>query len=124
MRLRKTGTFYRRRASEGYFRVFILGLMTLLLPAISPAQGQRQQLSNIPSSMSDLASQNMSKVAASASDIKAVLLKEPGIMVELKRWVAKDSTDHGQIVGEAELSENAIFDRLDNDVEFRSVATI
>lgn len=74
--------------------------------------------------MSDLASQNLNKVAASAPDIKAVLLKEPGIMVELKRWVARDATDHGQIVGETELSENAIFDRLENDVEFRSIATV
>jgi polysaccharide export outer membrane protein len=125
MSLTKTGTFHRRRASTGHFYTVLLGLIIILIfPAISPAQGQQQQLNGFPGSKSDLASQNMNKVAASASDIKAVLLKEPGIMVELKRWVAKDSTDHGQIVGETELSEYAIFDRLDNDVEFRSVATI
>jgi protein involved in polysaccharide export with SLBB domain len=125
MSLTKTGTSHRRRASTGLFCTVLLGLLIILnFPAISPAQERQQQLNSIPRSTSDLASQNMNKVAASASDIKAVLLKEPGIMVELKRWVAKDSTDHGQIVGETELSEYAIFDRLENDVEFRSVATI
>ncbi len=65
----------------------------------------------------------MSRVAASSPEIKAVLLKESGLMVELKRWVAKDSTEHGQIVGDAELSDYAIFDRLEADIQFRSVAT-
>ncbi len=44
-------------------------------------------------------------------------------MVELKRWVAKDATDHGQIVGDADLSDYAIFDRLETDIQFRAVAT-
>jgi len=65
----------------------------------------------------------MRRVAASAPELKAILLKESGLMVELKRWVAKDSTDHGQIVGDAELNDYAIFDRLETDIEFRSVAT-
>ena len=72
---------------------------------------------------SDLAMQNLNQVAAAIGDIKAILLKDPGLMVELKRWVAKDATDHGQIVRETELSDYAIFDRLASDIEFRSVAT-
>jgi protein involved in polysaccharide export with SLBB domain len=123
MSLSKIETLNRRQALIRHFFPIFLGLLILNFPAISLAQRQQQQAINIPGSMSDLASQNMNKVAASAPDIKAVLLKEPGIMVELKRWVAKDSTDHGQIVGETELSEYAIFDRLENDVEFRSIAT-
>ena len=122
MILRETGIFSRHQASTGHFCFVLSGLLAFSFLTISSAQAQQQPRSN-PASMSDLASQNMNKVAASASDIKAVLLKEPGIMVELKRWVAKDSTDHGQIVGETELSEYAVFDRLENDVEFRSVAT-
>ena len=54
---------------------------------------------------------------------KSILLKDSGLMVELKRWVAKDATDHGQIIGETDLSDYAIFDRLGSDIEFRSVAT-
>jgi protein involved in polysaccharide export with SLBB domain len=44
-------------------------------------------------------------------------------MVELKHWIAKDATDHGQLVSDADLSEEGIFDRLESDVSFRSVAT-
>jgi polysaccharide export outer membrane protein len=52
-----------------------------------------------------------------------VLLKEPGILVELKRWVAREASDNGQIVSDDDLTDNAIFDRLKTDVAFRSVAT-
>jgi polysaccharide biosynthesis/export protein len=122
MILRETGIFKRRRAPIAYSCLTLSSVLAFGFLAASPARAQQHQR-NIPVSDSDLASQNMNKVAASAADIKAVLLREPGIMVELKRWIAKDSTDHGQIVGETELSEYAIFDRLEIDVEFRSVAT-
>jgi polysaccharide biosynthesis/export protein len=72
---------------------------------------------------SELAKKNLERVAASTAQLQAVLLKDPGIMVELKRWVAKEATDNGQIVEDSELTDQAIFDRLDRDVEFRSVAT-
>jgi protein involved in polysaccharide export with SLBB domain len=66
----------------------------------------------------------MSLVAASATEIKAVLLKDAGLMVELKRLVAKDATDHGQLISESDLTDNAIFDRLESDIRFRSHATL
>ena len=56
--------------------------------------GQTQRQNPTPSS--DLGRENLSRVAASATEIKAVLLKDTGLLVELKRWVAKDATDHGQ----------------------------
>jgi protein involved in polysaccharide export with SLBB domain len=52
-----------------------------------------------------------------------VLLKDPGILVELKRWVAKEATDSGQVVDDNALTDQAIIDRLDQDIEFRSIAT-
>ncbi|MGH9647567.1 MAG: hypothetical protein ACRD4E_12220, partial [Bryobacteraceae bacterium] len=73
--------------------------------------------------VSDLARQNLERVAASAAQLQAVLLKDPGILVELKRWVAKEATDNGQLVEDSELSDQAIFNRLDHDVQFRSVTT-
>ncbi len=73
---------------------------------------------------SDLAQQNLNQVAASATEVKAILTKDEGLMVELKRWVAKDATEHGQIVGETELSDYAILNRIDTDVQFRAVATL
>ena len=73
---------------------------------------------------SDLAMQNLSRVAASAAEVKSVLLKDSGLMVELKRWVAKDATDHGQIVSDSDLTDDAMFERLESDVPFRAVATL
>jgi polysaccharide biosynthesis/export protein len=104
----------------------VLGLfvaIALLLAAIPYSARAQQRNDNATSTPSNLALQNLKQVAASASEIKAVLTKDPGLMVELKRWVAKDATEHGQIVGESELSDYAIFDRLETDIEFRSVAT-
>ncbi|HTS04958.1 MAG TPA: SLBB domain-containing protein [Candidatus Eisenbacteria bacterium] len=76
-----------------------------------------------PVTQSELARQNMERVAANVTEIIAVLHKDHGIMVELKAWVAKDATDHGQIVSDADLTDQSIYDRLENDVTFRSAAT-
>jgi polysaccharide export outer membrane protein len=74
-------------------------------------------------SQSDLARQNMGHVAASTGQLLAILRRDPGLLVELKQWIAKDATDHGQLIADTDLSEEAIFDRLENDTYFRSVAT-
>src|ERR1700736_719081 len=73
---------------------------------------------------SELGRENLSRVAASAADIKMILVVNTGLMVELKRWVAKDATTHGQIVSDIDLTDDAIFDRLQSDVQFRSAATM
>jgi len=73
--------------------------------------------------ISELENGNLLRVAASPSQIKEVLIGEPGILVELKRWVAKEASDNGQIVSDEDLTDDAIFDRLKADVTFRSVAT-
>jgi protein involved in polysaccharide export with SLBB domain len=72
---------------------------------------------------SELATENLSKVGASAVQLQAVLIKDPGLLVELKRWVAKEAADYGQVVDEASLTDQAILDRLERDASFRSVAT-
>ena len=71
----------------------------------------------------DLTQENLDRVAASAIQIRAVLVKDEGLMVELKRWVAKKATDSGQIVEDSNLTDQAIFERLEQDIAFRSVAT-
>jgi protein involved in polysaccharide export with SLBB domain len=73
--------------------------------------------------LSDLAKDNLDLVAASSIQIREILVKDAGLLVELKRWIAKEASDNGQVVQEANLSEQAIFDRLDQDIKFRSVAT-
>jgi protein involved in polysaccharide export with SLBB domain len=71
----------------------------------------------------DLSQENLGRVAASATQIRAVLVKDEGLLVELKRWTAKEATDNGQVVADSSLTDQAIFDRLDRDLAFRSVAT-
>jgi len=86
-----------------------------------PQQGDSQR--NRTEDLSDLAADNFNRVAASSIQIREVLVKDAGLLVELKRWVAKEATDSGQVVEDSALLDEAIFDRLDRDVAFRSVAT-
>ena len=72
---------------------------------------------------SDLSRQNMSHVSATAGQLIIILHRDPGLMVEIKRWIARDATDHGQLISDSDLTDEAIFDRLETDVAFRSVAT-
>src|SRR5258708_195248 len=96
-----------------------LRLITILC-ALSVVSQTRQQP---PVSQSELARQNMARVAASTGQLIAVLHRDPGLMVELKRWIAKDASDHGQLIADADLADQAIFERLEIDVTFRSIAT-
>ena len=84
--------------------------------------GQTRQQSPVP--QSELARQNMARVAASTGQLVGILHKDPGLMVELKRWIAKDATDHGQLISDSDLTEEAVFSRLESDVSFRSTATL
>ncbi|HTT23529.1 MAG TPA: SLBB domain-containing protein [Candidatus Sulfotelmatobacter sp.] len=73
--------------------------------------------------ISELAKDNYNRVAASAMDIKGVLIGNPGLMVELKSLIAKEASDNGQVVNEDDLTDQAINDRLATDVAFRAAAT-
>jgi polysaccharide export outer membrane protein len=91
------------------------------LAACIGTSAQNQRPAPVPSS--DLGRENFSRVSASAAELKIVLLKDPGLMVELRRWIAKDATDHGQVISDSDLTNDAIFERLVADSQFRSVAT-
>jgi polysaccharide export outer membrane protein len=109
------------RASRGAFARGFFALWVALLSVCFVVLAQNQRANPMPSS--ELGRENMSRVAASAGEIKAVLFKDAGLMVALKFWVAKDATEHGQIVSESDLTNDAIFERLEEDAQFRSVAT-
>jgi polysaccharide export outer membrane protein len=85
--------------------------------------GSRDASAHRSPDTSDLAKENFDRVAASASQIRDVLISDPGMLVELKRWVAKEATDNGQVVEDSALTERGIFERLDRDLTFRSMAT-
>jgi protein involved in polysaccharide export with SLBB domain len=107
-------------------RRMILGIGLVLATVGSSLLGQTlfAQTQQVPVTSSELARQNMSHVAASVGQIVAVLHRDPGLMVELKKWIAKDATDHGQLISDADLADEAILERLETDMSFRSVATL
>src|SRR6266850_1491272 len=111
--------------------IFCLALIFLFcMPAFSQQPSERQRKTSEQArneygveQAPDLTQENLRRVAASAIQIRSVLVKDEGLMVELKRWVAKVATDSGQIVEDSNLTDQAIFDRLEQDIAFRSVAT-
>jgi len=121
----RTNQFFDRRQTTKPWSLFVAA--GLLLVAVTHSHAARAQQRNTNTSnvsnTSDLALQNLSRVAASAAEIKGVLVKDAGLMVELKHWVARDATDHGQIVSDSDLTNDAIFERLETDIQFRSIAT-
>jgi polysaccharide export outer membrane protein len=112
-----------QKKRNGAIRNLFIAAGFIFLAAWFAPGAQTQQRTNNPQATSELALQNLSRVAASASEIKTILIKDSGLMVELKHLVAKDATDHGQIVSDSDLTDDAIFERLETDIQFRSYAT-
>ncbi|MGB7434310.1 MAG: SLBB domain-containing protein [Candidatus Acidiferrum sp.] len=128
------GKFFRfAKISQCMLVLVVFGLGTFAIAQEPKNQNTRDEQSNRPTDyntrsslnkeFSALEKENLSRVAASAAQLREVLVKDPGLMVELKRWTAKEATDNGQIVSDENLTDDAIYDRLTNDVPFRSVAT-
>jgi polysaccharide biosynthesis/export protein len=102
--------------------LFVVAGLLFVNVLTAPAVRAQEWTSNTTPA-SDLAFQNLSRVAASAAEIRAVLAKDAGLMVELKHWVARDATEHGQVVTDSDLTNDGIFVRLETDIQFRSIAT-
>jgi protein involved in polysaccharide export with SLBB domain len=101
---------------------WIAGLL-LLWSAGRPPAARAQEQNRNAANVSDLGLLNGSRVAASAAQIEAILGKDAGLLVELKHWVAREATDHGQVISDSDLTDSAIFGRLESDTPFRSTAT-
>src|SRR5260370_7401302 len=99
-----------------------MSVACLCVGSVSFAQKPGNQESAL--SGSELAKDNLGRVAASESQITAVLNANPGLFVELKRWIAKDAADRGQILKDSDLTDAALLSRLTNDVRFRVAATL
>jgi protein involved in polysaccharide export with SLBB domain len=103
----------------------------LLSGALVFAQQQPQKKVKAPgdtvpvpkAGVSELAKENNDRIAASAAQIRAVVAEDPGLLVELKRWIAKEATDNGQVLSDSDLTDHAVYERLANDTAFRSAAT-
>jgi len=66
---------------------------------------------------------NESRAAAPAEQIRVVLVKDPGLLVELERIIEREAIAKGQLVEDSDLTQQAIFDRLEDDLAFRATAT-
>jgi len=72
--------------------------------------------------------QNWPKTNSTASQhhlpsLKAVLVQDIGLLVELKRWIAKEASDNGQVITDEDLTDAAVWERLAKDSKFRAIAT-
>ncbi len=66
---------------------------------------------------------NLDRVAATAEQILEVVNRDAGLMVELKRAIAQDAGESGQILEESDLNESAVTERLREDLRTRVLAT-
>src|SRR5215468_4098434 len=58
---------------------------------------KREPLASSVSEQSDLGKDNLNHVAASPALLKEILTGDQGLLVELKRLVAQEATDNGQL---------------------------
>jgi protein involved in polysaccharide export with SLBB domain len=122
MKLAAMQSLARQRKEENMKRFIVcpsLFLVALFLSAPLHAQQDRQ----LPVRDTDLTKENLGRVGASANQIQSVLRQQPGLMVELKRWVAQEAAANGQVIKDSDLTDQKIFARLTNDTPFRAVAT-
>jgi polysaccharide export outer membrane protein len=91
-----------------------------------PASGAREAQKypvRAPWRGSGIVADNLDRVAATAGQILEVVNRDTGLMVELKRAIALDAGESGQILEESDLSESAIAERLHEDLRSRVLAT-
>src|SRR5215467_5292795 len=86
-------------------------------------QAQTPTSTQVLARPTDIISDNLDRVAASAPQILEVLTKEPGLMVELKRLIAQEAGIGGQILEESDLTDTSVADRLRTDLHTRVIAT-
>jgi protein involved in polysaccharide export with SLBB domain len=72
---------------------------------------------------SGIVADNLDRVAATASQILEIVNRDAGLMVELKRKLAEDAGESGQILEESDLNESTIAQRLAEDLRSRVLAT-
>ena len=113
------GCIVRRVETASFFAISLLAL-TLWCSLGALGQEVRPQ----STSSTELGRENLARVAASVGEIKLLLLKDSGLLVEVKRWMAKEATSNGQVISDLDLTDDAIFDRLVTDIPFRSAVTL
>ncbi len=82
----------------------------------------QKAVQQMPRRGGDIVADNLDHVAATANQILEILNQDAGLMVELKRMLAEDAGESGQILEESDLSESAVTQRIVEDLRIRMVA--
>src|SRR5712692_5916182 len=90
---------------------------------LSLGAARGQQSPSQQGSGEGIVADNLDRVAATAEQILDVLNRDAGLMVELKRAIAQDAGESGQILEESDLSDGAVTERLREDLRTRVLAT-
>jgi len=90
---------------------------------LSAEAARAQQSKSQPGSGGGIVADNLDRVAATAEQILEVVNHDAGMMVELKRAIAQDAGESGQILEESDLSESAVTERLREELRTRVLAT-
>ena len=77
----------------------------------------------VPRRGDGIVADNLDRVAATAEQILEVVNRDAGLMVELKRAIAQEAGESGQLLEESDLSEGAVTERLHEDLRTRVLAT-
>jgi protein involved in polysaccharide export with SLBB domain len=96
--------------------------VTMISAATSAQEKENREQTGSPQS-SELAKDSLDRVAASQSQIVAILNANPGLLLELKRWMAKDASERGQMIEDEDLDDASVFARLARDQKLRAAAT-
>ena len=99
-----------------------LGWCTAAIAQTAPAALSRETSTGARQNQAEI-EQEKSRVAAPAEQIRVILVKDPGLLVELERLVEREAIANGQLVEDSDLTQDAIFERLDDDIAFRAAAT-
>src|SRR5215472_1725452 len=122
LRQSKARTIALRRRAYGCGFVG-LAMCSVLFAQTPPSEGENHKVPYTRQVRQPADPEETSRVAATAEQIRAVLAKDPGLLVELERIVERDAIAKGQLVEDSDLTEQAISDRLDQDSTFRAAAT-
>ena len=83
------------------------------MPGLIRAQGSSSFAGS--GERSDVVTENLKRVAASAEQILEILNPNTGLMAELKRWIAQDAGESGQVLEESDLNDSALAQRVNQD---------
>ena len=78
---------------------FLFSALLSLVPALIRAQGSSSFAGSIE--RIELVTENLKHVAATAEQILEILNWNTCLMVELKRWIAQDAGESGQVLEES-----------------------